>query len=338
MKQASTDGPAGVQFSTAQLPPEDRNDAWRHLIAALASMKVDGRAPIDASLVSYNLGSMVLARCHSGAVHYVRNETLVKRSLLDGHVLLQLLLEGRGLARFDGAPTELQAGDICLIDLAHDAELRFERPSEHIDVLIPRDALNDVGQGLHGRVLQQGQSLCRMLTEHLLQLFDMLPSLTSAHTDTMARATLAVLRICLDDRGAAPPHASTQADSVLARMLAYIDAHLGNAELGAAMLQRDFRISRATLYRLFTEYGGVTHCIREKRLHGAFHDLHNHPHQQISEVVFRWGFSCERQFQRAFQSRFGMTPSAVRRQGERVMHATPFVGASTGRYLLQPAN
>jgi AraC-like DNA-binding protein len=96
------------------------------------------------------------------------------------------------------------------------------------------------------------------------------------------------------------------------RMLTYIDAHLNDSELNATMLQRKFRISRTHLYRLFAELGGVQHCIRERRLEAAFRSLCEQPDRNISEIIFRLGFSNERQFQRSFRSRYGMTATAAR--------------------------
>lgn len=330
MQQAESKTNAGVHVSTTQLQADQRSEGWSRLLSALATVRPQDATddkPLNATLTSYDLGTIMVARCSSSAVHYLRDEKNAQDDALSGHVMLQLLLSGNGVAQFDGVTVKLYRGDICLIDLARSTKLHFDSDCDHINVLIARELLPASHGHLHGRILRSNQSLCRMLSEHLMQLLDMLPTLTPPHFDTTSRATLAVLHICLSDHARSEQDNTGQGEALLARMLGYIEAQLGDSELGVDMLQRDFRVSRATVYRVFSEYGGVNHCIREKRLRGAFNDLSRRPHQQIGAVVFRWGFSCERQFQRAFMAQFGMTPSAARRQGALAMQGAPFASS-----------
>jgi AraC-like DNA-binding protein len=44
----------------------------------------------------------------------------------------------------------------------------------------------------------------------------------------------------------------------------------------------------------------------------VLHELCNEPYQSISAIIARYGFSNDRQFQRAFRDRFGMTASEAR--------------------------
>lgn len=328
-----------ARSNSARTPADERNQAWSRLLSALTIVRAhnDSSRPMQAALTSYDLGRIMLARCSSSTVQYLRHGENGPTTDLDGYVLLQLLVDGCGTATFDDADIKLQRGDICLIDLAQRTQLSFGSDCEQVNVLIPRELLQENRGTLHGRVLRSGQSLCRMLSEHLMQLLEMLPTLAHAHVDTMSRATLAVLRICLNQHADNKPAQMSQGEALLTRMLAYIDAQLGNPELGAHMLQQDFSVSRATVYRIFAEYNGVNQCIREKRLHCAFTDLSSRPHQQIGPVVFRWGFSCERQFQRAFSARFGMTPSAVRKQGALAMQTAPYVAPPSTTFAREPS-
>ncbi|SBV50268.1 transcriptional regulator [Xanthomonas bromi] len=49
-------------------------------------------------------------------------------------------------------------------------------------------------------------------------------------------------------------------------LLAYIERHIGEAELDTESLQQAFALSRASLYRLFQSRGAVASYIREQRL------------------------------------------------------------------------
>ena len=94
----------------------------------------------------------------------------------------------------------------------------------------------------------------------------------------------------------------------------YIDANLGDPELGPDSLQRTFRISRATLYRSFAAESGVAQYILKRRLELAFRRLRD-AHRttgSITSLAYSLGFSSPSVFTRAFKRRFGATPKEVR--------------------------
>lgn len=97
------------------------------------------------------------------------------------------------------------------------------------------------------------------------------------------------------------------------RMFSYIEHNLCEPDLDGETLQTAFHVSRATLYRLFQDLGGVAHYIRERRLCWAYDYLRQHPDCSITWLLYEAGFGSERQFQRAFQARFDMSPTCWRR-------------------------
>jgi len=104
-----------------------------------------------------------------------------------------------------------------------------------------------------------------------------------------------------------PPDAARMAD-----ILGYIDAHLGECELDERMIRTAFNLSRATLYRAFQGLGGVARYIRERRLRLAYRHLQRNPACSLTWLLYEVGFASERQFQRAFQAQFGMSPARWR--------------------------
>lgn len=106
-------------------------------------------------------------------------------------------------------------------------------------------------------------------------------------------------------------------------LLAYIEQHIGESELGTDSLQQAFALSRASLYRLFQSRGGVASYIREQRLCTAHRYLQAYPECSLTWLLYEMGFASERQFQRAFQQRFGMPPMQWRRQCRATPHAPP---------------
>ena len=98
----------------------------------------------------------------------------------------------------------------------------------------------------------------------------------------------------------------------LNRILDCIEAQLCDPALGIDFLLQRFHVSRPTLYRMFRPLGGVARYIRERRLHAAGARLREAPHCTITFLLYDLGFESERQFQRAFQTHFGMSPARWR--------------------------
>ncbi|WP_426688760.1 helix-turn-helix domain-containing protein [Rhodanobacter ginsengiterrae] len=302
-------------FSTALVEPLLRSRAYARWISALAEVLPEDDAPMDASIIVFELGPLRVARSSASPARYRRDAALIARSPLSDCVLLRLLLSGSARGNFGKRGTvELRVGDIYLNDLAQPVEL-WEANCAHVNLLLGHKAIDQMHPPLHGRVLRKDHLPCRMLTQHLLHLLLTLPDIEPGHAGTAASATLAVVRGCLRaetrqrDR---PPWAET----LHVRIREHIDAQLGDHELGAAVLQRRFHVSRAQLYRMFADSGGVQHYIRERRVEAVHRDLREQPDRNISDLAFRHGFSSERQFQRAFRARYGRTASEVRERQE----------------------
>ncbi|WP_326566169.1 helix-turn-helix domain-containing protein [Amycolatopsis rhabdoformis] len=95
------------------------------------------------------------------------------------------------------------------------------------------------------------------------------------------------------------------------RVLAHIDAHLGDRGLTTAAVAAAVGLSGRQLTRVF-EQGGVTRVIRERRLRAAREQLIAEPAAPIAGIARRCGFASHAHFTRAFREHYGVPPSAVR--------------------------
>lgn len=93
----------------------------------------------------------------------------------------------------------------------------------------------------------------------------------------------------------------------------YIDTHLDDPNLGPLQICDLFNMSRATLYRMFEQDGGVRRFIQDRRLHSAMWDLAigGVRRGRLSRVAERWGFSSDANFNRAVKLAFGKPPGAL---------------------------
>ncbi|MEN1926060.1 AraC family transcriptional regulator [Luteimonas sp. MJ293] len=118
--------------------------------------------------------------------------------------------------------------------------------------------------------------------------------------------------------------ASEGSDARLMEVVSYIEEHLDDPDLGVDRLQSEFCVSRATLYRMFSEIDGVARFIRRQRLVAARQHLRRHPELAITWLLYEVGFGSERQFQRAFQAEFGISPSEWRERCKAAQVASPY--------------
>jgi AraC-like DNA-binding protein len=300
-------------FDTAHVSPQQRREALEHRFQSVASLTSISE-PITAKLICYHLDKLRAARFAGTGATYERDHELILNSPLDDHIFLQLVVEGSVATSAEGKSFEALAGDIYVLDMAR-ASTSKAGEGDYLSVLIPRSQLCGDDVDLHGLVLSRESLRCRMLTMHLEHLFEFLSQPYSQHSDYVIEVTLAIIRNCLQLRPPGETHREPWNDMLRQRILAYIDEHITDTSLDADMVRRAFRISRAHLYRLFPDYGGIKRYIRNKRLDAAFSDLTSDPYQRIGAIVERHGFTSERQFQRTFHERFEMAPSDLRSKG-----------------------
>ena len=282
-----------------------RSRYWEVVLRHLARpVALQPRAAVGSGS-GFTLGELQVMKARFGACRLVRDERTLERSAFRAHVLVALLVHGNLRGHFDGRATEVRRGDIAFFDLARTGEFDTGDVS-CLSLLVPRPLLHG---GLHGLVLRESDLPGKMLSRHLQQLVMSLPA-TPGKAESLAESTLSVLQLCVDFAPAAV--AGGEADPLRTSILAHIDANLEDPALGPDMLADKFGISRTWLYRIFAGTGGIQRCIRDKRLDAAFRALCASPERRIIDVASRLGFSSERQFQRAFQQRFGSSPSEVR--------------------------
>ncbi|MFS8204347.1 helix-turn-helix domain-containing protein (plasmid) [Streptomyces sp. CWNU-52B] len=110
----------------------------------------------------------------------------------------------------------------------------------------------------------------------------------------------------------------TRRATLLARINAFIEHNLGDAELRPAAVAAHHHISVRTLHQLFlTEPESVAATIRRRRLERCRADL-TAPvapglrQLPIGEIAARWGFRHPADLSRAFRTAYGASPSEVR--------------------------
>jgi len=237
---------------------------------------------------------------------------------------LLIVVSGTGGYWIDGERYQLKGGDVVLIDrrLLHRPE--FENEYERVIIYISPEFLVASSAGdcdLTACFSAEGQRILRLpsaergqILGHVRGLEEELAS-PEAGKDILSRGQL--LRLLVEiframQKGAlSPVRPHRPGDPRIAAMLRYIDAHL-TEELAVEKLAERFFLSKYHMMRLFREHTGATvhSYIADRRLMIA-RDLMNRG-AGATEACYKAGFNSYCTFCRAYNKRFGMSPTGRR--------------------------
>lgn len=311
---------AELFLSTEMLDPDLRTDAWRDITRPFfdtSHVDADTQMPLEGSLRSQALGSMLIGPTTFNRQRYRRDRRIIVQGGLDQY-LIQLFVAGSIKGDCDGTEFASGPGDICVFDLSRPFSSEVE-PGSTISVILPRQRveLASRGRSLHGLVLKAGSPVTGLLADFIMSLSRFAEHFAPAQLLDIEEAAAALLASCLARGNTGAAGDPAQSPILRHGLLNFIDANLADPELGPQLLMLQFRISRAHLYRMFAANGGVAKVIRERRLDSAYRSLiaPAASERSITHIAFAFGFSTSSQFQRAFSSRFGLSPSEARQEG-----------------------
>lgn len=306
-------------FTTADLLPQARYEAWRNLIRAVFEPSPPaGRHPQDlhATVRSIHLGPMMVAQAAAAAQYFTRSRHLIEAEGLD-HFLIQVYSRGACEGTYGQRHNATRPGDIKIIDMArtfHSLNTDFD----NITLTVPRTLLAPLlarPDDLHGMILPRAAPAARILASHIRGLMAHTTSLGMSQGAMLAAATSRLVAACLGPNTRARDEIQpSQMTATRQAVRDFIDHHLASPLLDPDTLARRFNMSRAHLYRLFEEEQGVVAYIRARRLRRCLQALTDATQagRAIGEIALSFGFNSEAHFSRVFRRAFGATPSEAR--------------------------
>jgi AraC-like DNA-binding protein len=309
-----------LAFGYGELRGEAAFATWAATTSATYEIdaEVATRSDFRFGLSAWDLGPIMIGAVQSDPIRSWRSSRTIAASGID-HYMLQVYEGGRFLGTVKERETVIEPGDIWVIDMSRGAATNYVG-FRSINIAIPRLSLAPLlrdPDALHGLHLSARTPLGGMLSSFLVSLKQQAPRLSPIQANAIAQSTIHLVA------GAAGPAADAGhlarkglATALLTRMRAFIEAELANPDLGAELLCGHFGVSRASLYRLFSPFGGVHVFIRRRRLARAFRELTAPSSRlRIGKVAERWGFENTSSFTRAFRESYGLTPRDARAAG-----------------------
>jgi len=274
------------------------------------------RSTFKAGLTSFNLSNVVIIEGCSSAEFLERTARTIARSDVD-HISLTVRSKGGFSLDVEGRTAEVNTGDMCILDMTRRSKLQAS-DYRSLTLILPRAMLEphvvDLDR-LHGKILPKGSPSNAMLSAHMRLLHTQAPSFELPDIHAAAKGTVALV--------AAFAGPSTDGRDFIARTgpamfldtcRRLIDANLHDQRLGPGYLCQRLGVSRAKLYRMFEQLGGVTLYIQRRRLLRAFQLIVDpaYAHERVSAIAIRCGFNNVPAFNRAFRQAHGMSPTELR--------------------------
>lgn len=246
-----------------------------------------------------------------------RTPNHIARSRFD-HLVLLGVVDGEITAVTAAGPQTIRRGDAVVLDLnqAHTLEARH---AEMHAFVFPRRHARATGYAfgrLHGTPI--GPDLGGILSEHLGLLYRRAQAAAEGEIAAVSLASVSYVTTLLSQIFlTAHPDGADPVGSAFLRACDYIAAHVADPDLSVEALCQAIGVSRAALYRLFKDEGGVRHYIQEYRLECVRRALldprETRPIQKIAES---YGFFESSHFSHAFRRTYGCAARDLRDRGK----------------------
>lgn len=262
----------------------------------------------------YHLGQALFMDSKFEAQRFRRDMAMMARHDDTDHLSLQYFVRGGNAVVNGTAEYRERPGNIFAVNLAYKVDAVSE-DSEVLLLVLPRELVRrEIPQltDAMGGIFADGSASAQIFCHHMMALKHNLGRATVEETPAITQGTLGLLG-ALVQGGDITASAAQQA--TLRTMCSFIDKHLRDPALGVDNLCRQFRCSRATLYRLFKPLGGVREHIQRRRLMACFRAIATQGHRRIFDIALDFGFVSPSHFSNLFRDYFGMTPREARDAG-----------------------
>jgi AraC-like DNA-binding protein len=303
-----------VRFTTEALPARDQFDAWRGWFDGVFDVEAeDSAAGFVATSTIWTFDEFALSRVKAPALTAIRDTALLRANPIDHWSVTLGRSRTRGMAG-EGLPLDVPPCVPFVASLG--SPLVSRRPAdERLQLYLPRDGFRELAPLLDAALGQPLDTpMGRLLGDYLGLLERSLPDIEPADAPRLTNAVRAMVLACLGAAADSPEAAGGQI-SLTRREKArgFIEGHLRNPRLDAAMLCREIGMSRTQLYRLFQDDGGIARYVRQRRLMRAYADLADQSSAaSITLIAASLCFEDASSFSRAFKQEFGLNPRDVR--------------------------
>lgn len=261
----------------------------------------------------YLVGDLIFIDSKFSRQRYTRDRKMLGRQDVSDHLGLQLFLSGGNQVSNGGRDFRVTPGRVFAVNLAHEVEAVSD-DAHVLSLILPRNLVEDRFPRLsqaRGLVFPEGGMAERVFGDFLLSLRDRLQEATLEDAPVLSASVLGLLDGLL---GGEDPAASQSKTGTLQALQRFIEKNLEKPDLGPGLICARFRLSRATLFRLFQPQGGVRRYIQRRRIMACFQAICSPSNlsRPIYDIAMDFGLMNPGHVSSLFRQHFGMSPSEVR--------------------------
>jgi AraC-like DNA-binding protein len=310
---------------TLDLPPGERLDYWKHALSdTFVPLEVSnprGDSDFRGRLQGCELGRLRLIDVHAEP-HTARRTARLVRATPAGCYKIGLQLRGTAVLIQDGREATLTPGDFAIYDTDRPYTLVLD-DHRMLVLVFPRDMLGLPQSQLAGltatRLPGEAGGMASLIGPFLGQVADLLDEMDTGGLGVSVRLAgnvVDLLATVLAERlDRAPADLDTAHRALILQIAAFIEEHLGEADLAPTQIAAAHHISLRQLHKLFHASGTtVAGWIRQRRLEHCGHDLRD-PRcatRSVAAIGARWGYPDPAHFSRLFKATYGIGPRDYR--------------------------
>lgn len=321
--RASSDEPASQRSSREQCltvsagSGHHRLAAWREALGATATIEIDPAivATFEGEFRTRVIGPLMAVRLCAGTFRFIRSAEMARQIKRD-NVFINLCESGRMVGTSNGRQVSVGPGDVILsrhsgtqnLDIQDATWLGLILPMEFVDAHMRWT------RGHDGKVFGAATTEAILLGHLMRSMMELPDPRSDRDAKRIVDLTIAHLIACFGTQThrAGTDKKSKSVDAAAIRR--FLSQHIGDRQLGSAVVCKTFSLSRSSLYRMFDESGGIQAMILAMRLRAVHRDIASgrFPDQPLSGIAERRGVMDIRSFRRVFVKEFGYTPSDLR--------------------------
>jgi AraC-like DNA-binding protein len=308
------------EYSVQTTPAQQRARTWQDAVSELIlPFEASFRSPdnFDATLKSWDLGSVSLTWMRTDSVRYLRKTSHVQGDTQD-NILVSFSSHSDICFEQDGIRLRCPKNQFFLEKGRAPSDF-LQTDSNEIWVLkIPLTAARRHIRSLDpffGRLFDGDSGVGGLLFDMVRQVPHRFSSVSGSQTEGVGNTFIELLALAVqaDDRALKSSQTTVQR-AHLGRVERFVKQNIGNPALSLEMIAAACNISVRYLHTLFHGSGtSIAQWIRDMRLESCRAQLSEPSRRDsISEIAYRWGFSDQAQFSRHFKARYGITPREMR--------------------------
>lgn len=307
--------------STDSVQSVDRFDFWRRVVSE--RFNIDCAIEADPGAFRQRLSFRRL-----GALSILEQEgspftASLRGSARDCLVIVVIPCEGEGTLRLGGSTVPLKVGSFCAYHSCEVTRLDWESACRHLILTYPSVHLNERCPDWRcdtPLVLPATEGVGTLFVEIVRALSPQGEYLPESCCQEAIELALALLSSAVKGQEKTTEISSTHMRSYHKKRIRDIALlWMRDADLDVSRIATAAGLSVAHVHRLFADEPlSLMNWVYEERLNRCHRDLTSPEmsRRSISDIAYAWGFNSPSHFCRAFQKRFGLTPSALRMQAK----------------------